>query len=116
MGAEALAAAQKHRAEYLDGVVKEAREELATAEKKIGGDREKAERCRELQQDLENAHREIKSYKAQLKSSAGDAKVPPKATKGVEKKLVDAQSEIADLKKALQGAGIELPKKAIAPS
>jgi len=66
--AEAFRDAEKLRREEADCRVSalEAELEAALGKKDVA----KADRCRELQQDLENAHREIKSYKAQLKATS----------------------------------------------
>lgn len=77
--------------------------------------RGKADKCRQLQQDLETAHREIKSYKGQLKGMMSDSKAP---NKGADKRLTEAQKEIEDLKKKLRSAGVSVPdtpKKADTP-
>lgn len=122
---EASRAAEKGRGDEAERRARAAEAEAEAGEKAADKGRSKADKCRELQQDLENAHREIKSYKAQLKASKGDGKVPDglanaqrdaRAAKDerarVEKRLSEAQSEIAELKKKLRGAGavVESPK------
>lgn len=66
--AEAFRASEKLRREEAERRVSAVESELEAALGKK--DPVKADRCRELQQDLENAHREIKSYKAQLKATS----------------------------------------------
>lgn len=68
--AEAFRDAEKLRREEADRRVSALEAELDAALGKKEKDFSKADRCRELQQDLENANREIKSYKAQLKATS----------------------------------------------
>lgn len=54
----------------------------------------------------ESVHKELKSYKAQVKALVADPKAPSKSAES--KKLAEAQSEIAELRRKLRTANIPL--------
>lgn len=100
--------AEAYKAKVTEAELRASEAEAQLEEKKSSADRDqgKADRCRELQQELENAHRDIKSFKSQLKAGNGDKK----DSKSVDKRLSEAQSEVAFLKKLAQDAGLAIPE------
>jgi len=93
--AEASVKTNVERAAEAERRAKQAEEELEAARKADRATQAKADKSRELQQDLEQANREIKSFKAQNSK---------------------AHQEITELKKQMNGAGlITEPPKAAEP-
>jgi len=93
--AEAEALRQKQRATEAEQLARKAVEAARASEamrKAEFKEQSKADRCRELQQDLENAHRELKSLKAQLRQRADDI---PK-DRGLREAQAPTSNETAD--------------------
>jgi len=103
--------AAKDEVDALKTQLRKAEEEAVNAQTAAAASEEKARRCRELQQDLDNANAQNKSYKAQMKDASDKlAKAPSKDTAVLQKRLTETTAEIMLLQKTLRGAGIEVPK------